>query len=72
MSNVSLRTEKGGVYKLPVGIAFIEVHDGDGNLAALFHMLEAGRMTVSVPGEPTFDRYALTYKLKPSHTVKQK
>ena len=72
MSNVVLRTEKGGAHKLPVNIAFIEVHDGDGNLAALFHMLEAGRMTVSVPGEPTFDRYALTYGLKPSHTVKQK
>lgn len=52
-------------------IAYIEVCDGDGRLAALVSIHDSGRVTVSAPGDDVFARYAEAFGSRVSEVTRK-
>ena len=61
-----VRTENGELYRIP-GAVFIEVHDGEGNLAAVLqHDSVTDSVRLYVPGDRAFAKYCKSFKCTPA------
>lgn len=65
-----LRDTHGKSFDLPHSVAFVEVCDKTGNLAAVIHRIGEDKVAVYTPGDEEFRRYIATYHVTPTQVTK--
>lgn len=61
---IKVRNKEGKRWQLSNDIVFVELCDQQGNLGCLICNLPGGEISVSMPGDDTFDNYVKAYKSK--------
>jgi hypothetical protein len=67
---IKLRTKENKIFKVKEDVGFVEICDNDGNLGALIHIQDSQRLSLCIPGDPTFENYLIRYKVTPSKFYK--